>query len=354
MTTEGKSVEPVRWGIIGPGIIAQAFRDGLSHSKSGRLVAIGSRNPAKPGLAETFPGARIHDGYQALLDDPEVEAVYIATPHPGHAEWAIKAAAAGKHVLVEKPIGLTEAEAVAILGAHEKAGTFAAEAFMYRVHPQTKRLYDLVAEGAIGEVRAIKSSFGFAMPGFDPAHRIYANDLAGGGIMDVGCYPVSMARLIAGAAAGKPFLDPIRVQGAAHLGESGVDEWAAAILSFPNNIIAEVSCSVSLVQDNVLRILGTTGRIELADFWFAGGKQGGTGTIRIVRPDGTSEAIEVVEPGWLYSFEAEAASLAIREGARELVSPGMSWADTLGNIRTLDAWRSAVGLVFDIEKTARG
>ena len=132
----------------------------------------------------------------------------------------------------------------------------------------------------------IKSSFGFAMPAFDPAHRLYANELAGGGILDVGCYPVSMARLIAGAAAGKPFLDPEKVAGVAHLGQSGVDEWASAVLSFPGGIIAEVSCSVSLQQDNVLRIFGTEGRIEVADFWFASGKQGGTGVIEIIGRDG--------------------------------------------------------------------
>ena len=102
-----RSQSPVRWGIIGPGAIAKDFRRGLNGSKSGKLVAIGTRNPKKPGLAETFPEARILDGYEALLDDPEVDAIYIATPHPGHAEWAIKAAEAGKHVLVEKPMALT-------------------------------------------------------------------------------------------------------------------------------------------------------------------------------------------------------------------------------------------------------
>ena len=130
----------------------------------------------------------------------------------------------------------------------------------------------------------IQSSFGFAMPAFDPTHRLYANDLAGGGILDVGCYPVSVARLIAGAAAGQPFLDPAKVAGAARLGETGVDEWAAALLSFPNGIIAEVSCAVSLALENVLRVFGTTGRIEVADFWFASGHEGGTGRIEVIPP----------------------------------------------------------------------
>ena len=206
--------DKIRWGIIGPGGIARAFAAGVAHSRTGKLVAIGARDPKKPGYEEHFAGARVLDGYQAVLDDPEVDAVYISTPHPQHAEWAIKAANAGKHALVEKPMGLTAYEADAMFDAARRAGTFMGEAFMYRLHPQTARLVELIKAGEIGEVRMIQSSFGFAMPSFDPKHRLYANDLAGGGILDVGCYPVSMARLIAGAAAGKAFLDP--VQGRRH------------------------------------------------------------------------------------------------------------------------------------------
>src|SRR4051812_36102353 len=204
MTSANKKI---RWGIIGPGGIAKAFAGGVAGSRTGELTAIASRNPGKTALAETFPGARIVDGYDALLGDAEVDAVYIATPHPGHAEWAIKAAEAGKHVLVEKPMGLTAFEADAMMHAARKAGTFLGEAFMYRLHPQTTQIVELVKSGAIGEVRMIKSSFGFAMPRFMPEHRLYANELAGGGILDVGGYPVSMARLIAGAASGEPFAE---------------------------------------------------------------------------------------------------------------------------------------------------
>ena len=342
----------VRWGILGPGTIARAFAGGLAHSQSGELVALGARNPQKPDYAEHFPGAKIHAGYDALLADPDVDAVYIATPHPQHAQWAIKAAEAKKHVLCEKPMGLTAFEADAMFHAACKANTFMGEAFMYRLHPMTQKLIDLSAAGEIGEVRAIKSSFGFAMPRFDPEHRLYANHLAGGGILDVGCYPVSMARLIAGAAVGKPFLDPTTVTGAAHLGQSGVDEWAAAILKFDTGLIAEVSCSVSLAQDNVLRILGTNGRIEVRDFWFATGHKGGTAIIDIVRPDGTHAPLEISEAGWLYAFEAEAASRAILEGKTEFDAPGMSWADTLGNLRALDQWRKSAGLEYEIETPA--
>jgi predicted dehydrogenase/aryl-alcohol dehydrogenase-like predicted oxidoreductase len=344
----------VRWGILGPGAIAQDFWRGVSGSKNAEVVAIGTRNPLKTGLAEKFPGARIHSGYQALLDDQEVEAVYIATPHPGHAEWAIKAAEAGKHVLVEKPIALTAFEADAVFHAHRKAGTFAGEAFMYRLHPQTTKLGELLASGIIGEVRMIQSSFGFQMPQFMPEHRLFANDLAGGGILDVGGYPVSMSRFIAGVVAGKPFLDPIKVAGTAHLGQAGTDEWSAAVLMFENGILAQVSCAVFVQLDNVLRIHGATGRLEVPDFWFAGGtRDQGLGKIDVIRSKGKPETISVNEGAHVYSFEAEAASEAIRAGRQEFSPPGMTWADSLGNARVLDQWRAGAGLEYEIEKPSR-
>lgn len=344
---------PIRWGILGPGGIAKAFADGVAGSRTGKVVAIGARNPGKPGLAESFPGARILDGYDALLADPEIDAIYIAVPHPGHAQWAIRAAEAGKHVLCEKPLGLTAFEADAMMHAARKAGTFLGEAFMYRLHPQTLQLVDLIKSGVIGEIRMLKSSFGFAMPDFMPEHRLYANDLAGGGILDVGGYPVSMVRLIAGAAAGEPFAEPDKVVGAAHLGQSGVDEWASAVLHFPGGIVAEVSCSISLNQDNVLRIFGTMGRIEVPDFWFAGGDRDvGLGRINVIGADGAEETISVNEKRHVYCFEVDAAGEAIRAGRQEFAWPGMGWADSLGTLRVLDRWRAAVGLEYEIEKAS--
>ncbi|TPL11431.1 oxidoreductase [Mesorhizobium sp. B2-4-10] len=345
---------PIRWGILGPGSIAKAFAGGVAGSRNGKLVAIGARDPGKPGLAENFPSARILDGYEALLTDAEIDAIYISVPHPGHAQWAIRAAEAGKHVLCEKPLALTAFEADAMMHAARKAGTFLGEAFMYRLHPQTLKLVELIKSSVIGEIRMIKSSFGFAMPDFMPQHRLYANDLAGGGILDVGGYPVSMARLIAGAAAGKPFLEPDKVTGVAHLGQSGVDEWASALLHFPGGIVAEVSCSISLNQDNVLRIFGTRGRIEVPDFWFAGGDRDvGLGRIDVIGADGVRETISVNEKRHVYSFEVDAAGDAILAGRQEFAWPGMAWADSLGTLRVLDRWRAAVGLEYEIEKASR-
>lgn len=345
MTTE----QPIRWGIIGPGTIARTFADGIAHSRTGRLEAIATRNPDKPGLAEAFAGARIIHGYDALLADPAIDAVYIATPHTGHAEWAIKAIRAGKNVLVEKPIALSAYDADAIFHEAKKAGVFAGEAYMYRLHPQTAKLLELVKARAAGDIRIIRSSFGFNMGSFRADHRLFANETAGGGILDVGGYPVSMVRMIAGAVDGKPFAEPEKVAGAAQLGQSGVDEWASAVLKFSNGIVAEVSCSIMAAQDNVLRIIGSEGRIEVKDFWFAAGHKGGTGRIDIVRGDKV-ETIELPEDRWLYSFEVDAAGEAIRQGKKEFDAPGMAWADSLGNLRVMDHWRASVGLEYSIEK----
>lgn len=344
--------DKIGWGIIGPGTIAKAFAGGIVHSETGVLRAVASRNPTRPGLNEGFEGARIVDGYEALLTDPEIDAVYIATPHPIHAEWAIKCAEAGKHVLCEKPIALSAFEADAVFDAARKAGTFMGEALMYRLHPQTQQMLDLIKSGVIGDIRMIKSSFGFNFDG--PAtHRLLANDLGGGGILDVGVYPASMARLIAGIAEGKPFADPVTTSGMARLGETGVDEWASAILKFASGIIAEISCSVRVQQDNVLRILGSKGMMEIADFWFATGRQGGRSQIAMRFADGSEQVVEVEEERWLYGFEVDAAGEAIRAGRQEFEAPGMSWADTLGNMRVCDKWRRDAGLVYDVETPAR-
>lgn len=345
-------LQPIRWGIIGPGTIAKTFAEGVAHSTTGKLVAIATRNPDRPGLSDGFPGARIVNGYDALLSDAEIDAVYISTPHTGHAEWAIKAIRAGKHVLVEKPIALSAYDADAIFHEAKKAGVFVGEAYMYRLHPQTAKIVDLVKSGAIGEVRIIRSSFGFSMGSFRADHRLFANESAGGGILDVGGYPVSMARLIAGAASGQPFIEPTKVSGVAHLGQSGVDEWASAVLKFPNEIIAEVSCSIMANQDNVLRIIGSEGRIEVPDFWFASGHKGGVGKIEVIKGK-ERQTIDVAEDRYLYSFEVDAAGEAIRNTSQEFAYPGMSWADTLGNLRVMDQWRASVGLEYGVETAAK-
>ena len=177
-----------------------------------------------------------------------------------HAEWCIKAAKAGKHILCEKPLTLTHAEALPVIDAARRHNVFLLEAFMYRCHPQTLKLVELIREKAIGEVRLIQASFGFHRP-FDPNQRLFSNELGGGGILDVGCYPVSMSRLIAGVALGQPFAEPTEVNGCGHLATTGVDLWAVASMKFPGEILAALATSTQVQQDNALRIFGSEGSI---------------------------------------------------------------------------------------------
>ena len=292
-----------------------------------------------------FGTARQHVGYANLLDDKSVDAVYIATPHPMHAEWAIRAAEAGKHVLCEKPIGMNAAEADAIIDAARRHDVFLMEAFMYRTHTQTEALTKLVRSGEVGKIRLIEASFGYARA-FDPTLRQYDPALGGGGILDVGCYPVSMARLIAGAVAGKPFADPLTVQGAGYLGATGVDEWAAATLTFPDGLIAQVATGVALAQANVVHLFGTEGRIEVASPWWCSGRQGGRGVITVTRTGEEPREVVVETEDWLYAIEADTVALHVADRQ----SPAMSWDDSLGNMRALDAWRAAIGLTYPVEQ----
>jgi aryl-alcohol dehydrogenase-like predicted oxidoreductase/predicted dehydrogenase len=239
---------------------------------------------------------------------------------------------------------------------------FLMEAFMYRCHPQTARLVELIRTGTIGEVRLIQANFSYNMNG--PQENIrQRNDAAGGGIMDVGCYCTSMARLIAGAALGQAYADPLvpinvfrremALKGYAHLdAASRVDEWATAIIRFPNDILAELSCGIQVNTDFTLRIWGSKGSITIPNPWFPGDARfdGEEGAKLIIQLDEgkKTEVLAVPSAQPLYALEAD--TVAQYLDARQAPSPAMSWGDSLGNMMTLDAWRKEVGLTFDAEK----
>jgi predicted dehydrogenase len=340
---------PLRWGILGTGTIAHAFATALRKTPAARLVAVGSRSrESAERFAAECGGMWAHGGYAELLADPEVEAVYIATPHPAHAEWAIAAARAGKHVLCEKPLTLNRGDSERVIAAARTAGVTLMEAYMYRCHPQTAKLVALVRDGAIGRLGLVEASFGFHCD-FIPGHRLFANALGGGGILDVGGYPVSMARLLAGAGSGRAFADPVAVAGSAKLHpEEGIDLHAAATLRFEDGVVAQVACAVGLELGNVVRVFGREGRILVSEPWFAVGTEGRT-RIVLQRRGREPEAIAVPADRGLYVCEAEAFATAVRNGKMEV--PEMGWADTLGNMAALDAWRAAAGVVY---RGARG
>ncbi len=335
------------WGILATGRIAGIFAQGVARSQQSRLVAVGSRTAANAErFAKEFAVPRAHGSYEALLADPAVTAVYIAVPHPQHVEWAVKAAEAGKHILCEKPMGLNHAEAMVISEAAREHGVLLMEAFMYRCHPQTAKIVELVRGGVLGEIRLMEATFGFNA-GFNATSRLWANAAGGGGILDVGCYPVSMARLIAGAMSGQAFLNPVSVSGAGQLhSETGVDVVAAATLKFANGLVAQVATSIGASLDNSLRIYGSAGMLQVPSPWIPPSE--GVPAKLTLQVGGKTEEIEIVTPAALYALEADAVATALAAGQRETAA--MPVADTLGNLATLDQWRAAIGLVYEQEQ----
>jgi predicted dehydrogenase/diketogulonate reductase-like aldo/keto reductase len=339
----------VAWGILGTGAIAHTFARGLEKSRTGKLVAVGSRAQLSANaFAKEFGLASAHGSYEALLADPEVQAVYISTPHPSHAEWCIKAARAKKHILCEKPITLNHAEAMVVAEAAREHGVFLMEAFMYRCHPQTAKVVELIRAGTIGKVGVIQATFSFDA-GFRKDSRLFNNELGGGGILDVGCYTTSIARLVAGAALGKPFADPLKLTGLASLHpETGVDMYAVATAEFAGGILAQLATGVGLNQDNGLRVFGSEGSLHVPSPYVIA-RDGGTTSLFLTRKGSAKpEEIVVETKDYLYALEADSVGDALAQG--KLESPHMSVADTLGNMAALDAWRESAGFVYESEK----
>lgn len=341
----------LNWGLLGAGAIAKAFVKGLEQSETGKALAVGSRGLEKAqGFAKDHNIPRAYGSYEELLADKEIDAIYVSTPHPLHAEWAIKALRAGKHVLCEKPFTVNSAQAMAIAETAKIHSRFVMEAFMYRCHPQTAKLAELVASKVIGEVRVIKATFAF-QAGFNAGSRLFANELAGGGIMDVGCYAVSISRLIAGAALGIGVADPIEVKGSASLGPTGVDHWAVGTLKFDKGILAQIATGVELNQDNTLQIFGSEGKIVVPNPYVANRSGVDTGKI-LIHKNGEQPREVVVEAGCTsFAYEVDAFAQGVETGMPPY--PAQHIADTLGNMKTLDRWREQCGLTYKFE-TADG
>jgi predicted dehydrogenase/aryl-alcohol dehydrogenase-like predicted oxidoreductase len=344
-----EALQQVRWGIAGPGGIARRFAEQLPHSRTGELVALASRSPQR-GRAfaaefENRPGGiRVHDSYEALFADPDVDAVYIATLHIDHVRLSIQALEAGKHVISEKPMSVDHAGAMAVIEAARRSGRYFAEGFMYRFHPQTARLARLVADGVIGDVQHIDASFAFRAD-VPATHRLADPDLAGGGILDVGGYPVSVARLVAGVATGERFANPVSLSAKGTIGATGVDDWASASLVFGSGITAHVTSGVRVEDENRVVVTGSRGRIMVPQPWLPSTTE--PGFIEVRTTDAAPERIRI-EPAYQYALEAD----AVADFAAEGQSPNMGWADSLGNAAVLDQWRAAIGLEYPFERAS--
>ena len=347
----------VKWGIIGPGSIANNFADGLAQADAGQLLAIASRDAGRRasfGDKYAIAAEKRYADYASIVADPEIDAIYVSTPHPWHAELSILALRAGKAVLCEKPAGMNAAEVIAVAEVAAQQGRFFMEAFMYRCHPQIARVLEIIAAGEIGAITHIKTHFGFNAP-YREGSRLYDPALGGGGILDVGGYPVSLARLIAGAAIGQPFDNPVTVKGSGVLAVTGVDAVAYGLLTFAKGITAEIAVAVARTMDNRAIISGTKGQIIIDDPWVPGRNAGPSdATLHITA--GADTRTEVLrDPRMLFAFEAEAVSRAIAAGQLQATHPAPSHADSIGNNEVLDRWRAEMGvrLVSELPATNR-
>ena len=307
----------VNWGIISTADINRKVIPGAHASPKVELGAVASRDQARAdAYAKEWEIERAYGTYEALLADPEIEAVYISLPNTMHCDWSIKALEAGKHVLCEKPLSRHTSEVEAAFDAAERTGLFLSEAFMYRHNPQTKRVKELVERGAIGELRLVRSAFGYSL--YDEDNIRLRTDVEGGSLMDVGCYNVSGSRLFGG--------EPAHVYGEAWFGPSDTDWVFAGTLRFPGDVIATFDCGTAMTERDELEAIGSEGSLFLDDPWHC------NVPVIEIRRDGELERIEL-EPVDSYRLELENVSDAIR-GEGELL---LGRDDAVGQARVLEA-----------------
>jgi D-xylose 1-dehydrogenase (NADP+, D-xylono-1,5-lactone-forming) len=311
-----------RWGIISTAHINRLVLAGARESERVDVVAVASRDRTRAeAYAREHGIERGYGSYEDLLADPEVEAVYISLPNSLHVEWSVRALEAGKHVLCEKPLDRRPEAVERAFDAADRAGRILSEAFMYRHNPQTAKLLELLADGAIGALKVVRSAFSFSLS--DPENVRLAEHLDGGALMDVGCYCVSGSRLLAG--------EPETVYGAQVIGASGVDVLFAGMLRFPDDVVAHFDCGFVLPGRDELEVVGSEGSLFLDDPWHA------REPVIELRREGAGEEI-ALEPANSYRLELENLSDAIAGRAEPLLGR----ADAVGQARAIEAlYRSA-------------
>jgi predicted dehydrogenase len=307
----------VQWGILSTARINAKFLGGAAESAAFQVVGVASRDRARAReYADAHGIERAYGSYEELLADPAIEAVYISLPNSLHVEWTERALRAGKHVLCEKPLGRSVDAVEAVFDLAEREDRLLMEAFMYRHHPQTTKLVQLVQSGAIGTLRLIRAAFSFAIT--DRVNVRLTADLDGGALMDVGCYCVSAARLLAG--------EPESVTGEQTLGGDGVDVTFVGALRFPDGVLAHFDAGLVLAERDELEVVGDQGSLWLDDPWHCREP-----AIKLRRGD-EIQVIEI-ERANSYRLEAENLSAAIRGGPK----PRLGRDDAVGQARTISA-----------------
>jgi predicted dehydrogenase len=323
----------IRWGILGTGTIARKFAEGLRHVEGAELVAVGSRSSqTAEAFAAAFGVPRRHASYDDLAADPEIDVVYIATPHPFHRENSLQCLQAGKAVLCEKPFTVNAQEAAAVISLARERRLFLMEAMWTRFLPLFTKLRELLAPGVLGELRLLQVDFGFRA-GFNPQGRLFNPQLAGGALLDVGVYNLSLASLLWGR--------PERIHSAAHLGETGVDEQSAVLLSYAQGRLATLSSAIRLNTPQEALVIGTDGWLKIHTPWWKATAM--TLTVAGQAP----QLIEVPFAGNGYNYQADEVGRCLRAGRLE--SAVMPLDETLAIMETLDEIRRQWGLRYPVE-----
>ena len=327
-------MDNVRWGILGTGSIANQFAKGLRDTPDAEIRAVGSRTEdAAEEFAGSFGIARHYGSYAELATDPEVDVVYVATPHPFHEANVMLCLGAGKHVLCEKPMTVNAVQAERLVTLAGERDLFLMEGMWTRFFPLMERVRSLISSATIGEPRLLDVDFGFRAP-FDPMQRLFNPDLGGGALLDVGVYCISLSSMIFGP--------PERVTGLAHLGKTGVDEQSAAVLEHGDGRMSTISIATRTATPQEAIISGTEGRIRIHPEWWR------PDTLTLSRPGRENETIQAPYTGNGFPHEAAEVMRCIRSGAHQ--SDVMPLRETLGIARTMDELRRQWGLVYPGEQ----
>jgi dihydrodiol dehydrogenase / D-xylose 1-dehydrogenase (NADP) len=322
------------WGIIGPGRIAQQFADGLKVVENAVLYAVASTSLKRAiAFAEKFGGEKTYASYEALVGDPQVDAIYVATPHRFHFENVMLCLNAGKPVLCEKPLTVNAPETKKLIETSNIKKVFLMEALWTRCLPIYQQIRQWLEAGVIGDVKYLCSTFGAVIPKTED-DRWLNPELAGGTLLDMGIYPISISQWVTGQ-------EPQSFSVQAHLGKTGVDDLTAVALKYPNGVISQFNSNFLVKNTNDFFIYGTKGHIRIhPDYWAAS-------SATLVTED---QELTVSKPlaGGGFEFETEEAMRCIRAGLLE--SPSMSHANTLATMELMDKIRAEIGLKYPFEK----
>jgi predicted dehydrogenase len=321
---------PVKWGILGTGKIARRFMQAAFYVPDAQVVAVGSREQhTADQFGAQFGVPKRYGSYDALIGDPEVEIVYVATPHTLHAENTLAALQASKHVLCEKPFTVNAPQAEQVIQAARAAGKFVMDGMWTRCFPVVREIIRRIQTGELGEIRYLQADFGFR-PEFNPTSRLFAPELGGGALLDVGVYPVALAFLVLGA--------PKQIVSHATLGATGVDELCSMLFLYENGAQAVLSASLQVEMPKQANICGSQARIHMPAPWWKPSEA------YLVRNDGATEHLLYPYEGDGLQFEIRHVHDCLRQGLTE--SPWMPLDETLGIMRALDTLRAQWGVRY--------